>query len=135
MGFNWRTNEEHVAKAAELLVLQGCTCVTDPKGKARLDRGDTVPEDQLGLRRFEPGQRLKAADLPEFLRASLAANRCVCTPEDAVAAHTDLLMEYGPARLVTIEGRQAIVGIHPLPPGIGKPVKGPETDDLKKDGD
>jgi hypothetical protein len=135
MGFNWKANEEHVAKASELLVLQGCTCVTDPKGKARLDRGDTVPEDQLGLRRFEPGQRLKAADLPEFLRASLAANRCVCALEDAQAAHTELLMEYGPARMIKVDGQDAIVGIHPLPPGIGKPVKGPETDTDKKDGD
>lgn len=128
MGFNWKTNEEHVAKAAELLVLQGGSTVTDPKGHARLQRGDTVPEDQLGLRRVEAGQRLKAADLPEFVRASLAANRMVCAIEDAAAAHAELVMEYGLARPVMVDGRAAIVGIHPLPPGIGKPDKTPTKD-------
>lgn len=116
MDFDWTAAAERSSKADELLVLIGCSTATDAKAIARIQRGDNVPEDQMGLRRLEAGQRIQTKDFPAQTVASLAANRCVATLADAPAAHSALTREYGEWRQVEFSGGvKAFAGIRPLP--------------------
>lgn len=119
MDFKWEEAATRAASADELLVLVGCSTVTDAKAQARIQRGDSVPEDQMALRRLEAGERIKTKDLPTFAVASLVANRCVVAVADAKAAHAALVEEYGEWREVTVpgapEGVKAFAGVAPLP--------------------
>lgn len=122
--FDWKAAAERASAADELLVLVGCSTVTDPKAHARVLRGDQVPEDQLGLRRLEAGERVKTKDLPTFAVASIAGNRCAVALQDAPAAHAALVAEYGEWREVEFPGgARAFAGIKPLPDLGAAPTK------------
>lgn len=124
MSFDWKAAAERAGSADELLVLIGCSTVTDAKANARILRGDSVPEDQMGLRRLEAGERVKTKDLPGFALASLVANRCAAPLSDAAAAHAALTVEYGEWREVLLPGGvKAFAGIHPLPDLKAAPTK------------
>lgn len=129
MPYDWKAAAERAASADELLVLIGCSTVTDAKAQARIQRGDSVPEDQMALRRLEAGERVKTKDLPPFAVASLVANRCAAPLADAEAAHAALVAEYGEWREVEMPGvGQAFAGIRPLPDLKAAPTKKEQHD-------
>lgn len=132
MDFKWEEAATRAASSDELLVLIGCSTVTDAKAQARIQRGDSVPEEQMGLRRLEAGERVKTKDLPAFAVASLVANRCAVPLADAEVAHAALVAEYGEWREVTApgapEGSKAFAGIRPLPDLKAAPTKKEQHD-------
>lgn len=127
--FDWKAAAERATAADELLILIGCSTVTDPKAHARVLRGDQVPEDQLALRRLEAGERVKTKDLPGFAVASIVANRCAAALADAPAAHAALVAEYGEWREVLMPGgARAFAGIKQLPDLRAAPTKEKTSD-------